>query len=414
MILLWFQRDEEGWILKILIATDTYQPSINGVVTSVLNLKSGLEALGHNVRILTLSATTKSYYENKVYYVGSYNMSAFYPDIHIKAKPSAGTVTQIVNWGPDIIHTQNEFSTFYIAKKIARKLSIPIVHTYHTMYEDYAHYLYAGKLAGRLVVKQGTHYIASHVCGIIAPTQKTYNSLKGYGIDIPLDIVPTGISLEKFDTPLSEEIRSTLLEQLGIPAEHFVMVSVSRIGKEKNIHELIDYMSALKGRKISLVIVGDGPYRKELVELVEKLQLTDCVKFTGMIPPAEISHYYQLANLFVSASTSETQGLTYIEALASGTPILCRKDDCLEGVLVEGYQGYSYTKKDEFLKNLDGFIEGNQCALMSARAKETAQRYTIQAFATRIEHLYHQHLVSSVQKAKQRSAPRKKHSIAAL
>lgn len=400
--------------MKILIATDTYQPSINGVVTSILNLKSGLEALGHDVRILTLSATTKSYYENKVYYIGSYNMSVFYPDIRIKARPSAGAVTQIVNWGPDIIHTQNEFSTFYIAKKIAGKLSIPIVHTYHTMYEDYTHYLYAGKLVGKLVVKQGTHYIASHVSGIIAPTQKTYKALKGYGIDIPVDIVPTGISLEIFDIPLSEEIRSTLLKKLDIPAEHFVMVSVSRIGKEKNIHELIDYMRALKGREISLVIVGDGPHRKALVELVEKLQLTDSVKFTGMIPPAEISRYYQMANLFVSASTSETQGLTYIEALASGTPILCRKDDCLEGVLVDGYQGYSYTEKNEFLTNLERFIEGNQCALMSSRAKETAQRYTIQAFAARIELLYHQHLETSVQKTKERSVPRKKHSVAAL
>lgn len=377
-----------GYHLKVLIATDTYRPAINGIVTSVINLKAGLEARGHEVRILTLSRSKRSYYEHGIYYIGSLDMSLFYPDIRLKVKKSSKEVAHIAKWRPDIIHTQNEFFTFYVAMKVAKKLSIPVTHTYHTMYEDYTHYFAPSRTVGKIVVEQITHHVDKQVNGFIAPTEKIGKVLTSYGISTPVNVVPSGISLSKFEGTLSQEETTAMRQSLDIPQDHKVILSVSRIGKEKNIDELIYFMSHLQEENIILVIAGDGPHLNELKQLAASLKLSQVVRFTGMIAPEKIPAIYQMADLFVSASTSETQGLTYIEALASGTPILCRKDDCLQGVLVEGYNGYSFNHQDEFLEKLRQFFAHDDRALFSVHAREVAQNYSVPMFARRVERLY--------------------------
>ncbi len=169
-----------------------------------------------------------------------------------------------------------------------------------------------------------------------------------------------------------------------------ILLSVSRIGKEKNIDELIGYMKHLTDKKISMVLVGDGPAKENLEKLTEKLGLSDIVKFTGMIAPETVPLYYQMADLFVSASTSEAQGLTYIEALATSTPLLCRKDDCLEGVLQEGLNGYSYINEAEFLHNLE-LLTKSEKEIMALCAKRTAARFTKDVFVQSIADLYHEY-----------------------
>lgn len=374
--------------MKILITTDLYKPHINGVVTSALNLKTGLEKLGHEVRVLALSNTTLSSYEDGVYSIGSYDMSIFYPNVRIKSRRTTREVEDIIKWKPDIIHTQVEFSTFYIARKIAKKSNIPMVHTYHTLYEDYTHYFSPSKIVGKKAVYTGTHYVGNRVKCMIAPTTKISKVLDKYGVACDVNIIPSGISLEKFSQEVTKEQVDNLKTELGIPKDEFVMVSVSRVGKEKNIDEIVHNMCELTDKNITFVIVGDGPYRNELEEKVFDLGLADKVKFTGMVDPKKVLTYYKLADVFVSASTSETQGLTYIEALVSGTPLLCRKDECLDGVLEDGVNGYSFETEDEFFTKLDTYIASNQKETMSANAKKGAEKYSIEVFAKSVEQIY--------------------------
>ncbi|OOB79459.1 MAG: hypothetical protein BEN18_03900 [Epulopiscium sp. Nuni2H_MBin001] len=380
--------------MKILIATDTYKPTINGVVTSIINLQSGLQTLGHEVRILTLSSTDQSYIDSDIYYIGAYDVSELYPDAKIKIKQGKKELIHILNWKPDIIHTQSEFNTFLLAKQIAKKLSIPIIHTYHTMYEDYTHYFSPNKKMGKKAVTAITNHVANHVSAMVAPTNKIYNVLTTYGVDCPIEVIPSGISLEKFETNIPQQEIINLKTQLNLPQDNLILLSVSRIGKEKNIDELIGYMKSLRDKKISLVIVGDGPYKEELEDLVSLYDLEDNIKFTGMITPQQVPVYYQMADLFVSASTSETQGLTYIEALASGTPILCRKDDCLDGVLLEGKNGYSFEDKTEFLAKLDNFITRKDKEDMMIEAKTTVGAYSKAIFTDNIATLYQRYTKS--------------------
>ncbi len=379
--------------MKILIVTDAYKPMINGVVTSIINLQDGLLDLGHDVRILTLSENSKSYRDGNIYYIGSCDMSDFYPNAKMKVRSGKSEVADILMWKPDIIHTQSEFSIFSLATKIAKELSIPVIHNYHTMYEDYTHYFSPNKTIGKKTVTAITNSLAKKVEAMIAPTNKIYHVLDEYGVTCPVEVIPSGICLEKFEVNVSEEEIKEMKNNLNIPEENMVLLSVSRIGKEKNIGELVYYMSLLKERKISLVIVGDGPDREAMEKLVNRCQLEEYIKFTGMVPPQEIPKYYKMADLFVSASTSETQGLTYIEAMASGTPILCKKDACLDGVLCEGVNGYSFTNKKEFIEKFNCFINQQDKNNMSIEAKKTSLLYSKTRFVDSIVALYEKQIM---------------------
>lgn len=375
--------------MKILIASDCYKPSINGIVTSILNLKSGLEELGHEVRVLTLSNSTKSFKEDEVYYIGSFDIGRMYPGImRVQITNSRRELSDIEKWKPDIIHTQSEFCTFFMAKKIAKDLSIPIIHTYHTVYEDYTHYFSTSRRLGKKTVKTLTNYYGGNVNGMVAPTQKINKILDDYGVPCPIHIVPTGISMEKFQQRCTDEEVLNLKNSLNIPLDETILLSVSRLGKEKNISQLIEYMSKIKDKKITFVIVGDGPDKEKLAHLVEKLKLSDKVKLTGSIPHDRIPMYYQMSDLFASASTSETQGLTYIEALATGTPILARKDTCLDGVLDEFKNGYSFENEEEFLSKLNLFLEHKGSKALANNAKNTAEKFTKENFAKSLVNLY--------------------------
>ncbi len=381
--------------MKILIASDCYKPIINGLVTSIDNLKSGLEARGHEVRVLTLSNNRRSYKEGDAYYIGSLDLGKVYPGvIRFQACNSRKEMKEIIAWRPDIIHTQSEFCTFFIAKRIARRLSIPMVHTYHTIYEDYTHYFSASRRVGKKVVINATRYVGSVVNCIIAPTPKITKILSRYRVSCDMENIPTGITLDNFTTPAADGEIAALKKRLQIPPENFVMLSVSRIGKEKNLNELIGFMSALVGQPISMVLVGDGPARESLQKQIDKAGLGAQVQFTGMVAPSDVPLYYKMADLFVSSSTSEAQGLTYIEALAASTPLLCRKDDCLAAVMQEGENGFYFTNEDEFLQNLAYFMGGDGVKeAMVASTKATAARFTKDQFVDSVEALY-QHYVN--------------------
>ena len=126
--------------MKVLIATDWYMPAVNGVVTSVLNLKRELAAQGHEVRVLTLSQTPHSRREGDVTYIGAVSAGMIYPGARLRTAPAMKLLGELEAWKPDIIHTQCEFSTFVMAKRLAAATGAPVVHTYHTVYEDYTHY----------------------------------------------------------------------------------------------------------------------------------------------------------------------------------------------------------------------------------------------------------------------------------
>ena len=376
--------------MKILITTDLYTVDTNGVVTSVKNLQKELEEKGHDVRILTFSGTCHSRREGNVSFIGSQPFPV-YPDVRFCMRTRHRFVKELIEWKPDVIHSNCEFFSFQFAQRIARKTGAPIVHTYHTLYEDYVHYLLPGRRFGRWVVRTVSRERLKCVTSIIAPTQKVEGFLRSYGIDNPVHVVPSGIKLEKHRMRITDGERAEGRAAYGIGDDKTVLISLGRVGDEKNIGELIEFFaSAARTRSdIVFMIVGDGPAREKLEKQAADLGIADRVIFTGMVPPDKVQHYYQLGDVFVSASTSETQGLTYVEAAANGLPLLCRNDPCLLEVLMQGENGYAYRNKAEFLTYLDVLADHPRERREAGHRSETlSERFDTPAFGNAVEKVY--------------------------
>lgn len=379
--------------MKILITTDLFTTNTNGVVTSVRNLRDELLKRGHEVRIITLSEDKKSRKEGDVYYVKSASLEFIYPNVRMPLSYKNEYVKELIEWKPDIIHSQCEFFSYQFALRISKATKAPIVHTYHTLYEDYVGYVLPMKKLGKWLVKKLVKKRLKRAHTVIAPTYKVEKTLLGYGVTSKLRVVPSGISLEQHKRRISRGERAEKRRELGISEEQFVMLNLGRLGTEKNVEELLAFFAKalVDAPDMVFLIVGDGPDKENLEKLSAELGLGGRVIFTGMVPPSEVQLYYQLGDVFVSASTSETQGLTYVEAMANGLPLLCREDDCLQEVLVNGVNGYGYADEQEFLANLWSVRENAEWRKEAGkRSEEIASRYDKSEFGRAVESVYNE------------------------
>ena len=341
--------------MKILLTTDTWVPTINGVVTSTATLRAALTAQGHEVRVLTLSGDCHTYTKDGVTSLGSLDAGLVYPGARLRAPALNRAIRDLIDWRPDIVHSQCEFSTFAPARRIAHAAGAPLIHTYHTVYEDYTHYFSPSRL------------------------------LAGYGVHCPVRIIPTGLDLQRFAVPRDDALRS----RLGLPpkeANKTVLLSLGRLAKEKNTTELVDSMQNLPNAV--LLIVGDGPEHAALEQQAQSLGVADRVIFVGAVPPVEVPRYYALGDVFVSASTSEAQGLTYIEAMAAGLPLLCHADPCLDALVREGETGWAYHTPAELAARAAALPKGPQLAAMQQNARRAVQPYTKEQFGLSVVRLY--------------------------
>ncbi len=376
--------------MRILITTDLYIPTINGVVTSVLNLKAQLEKRGNEVKILTLSQTHHSYVEDDVTYLASVSADKIYDKVRIAVPFYNPLVKKLEKWKPEIIHSQNEFSTYVVAQYLSFKHDIPLIHTYHSAYEDYIHYVLPGEKLGKKLVSYLTKFSVYRTDIVIAPTQKVKNILQGYKIKPEVVVIPSGIDISKFTAASASDYwKEQKKQELNIPKDKTVFLFAGRVAKEKNIDEILLYLKNVKRDDFVLVIVGDGPYMQEVKQLVENNNLQDVVFFTGMVNPDNMPLYYTLGDVFISASTSETQGLTYIEALSAGLPLLCKNDKCLEGVLEDGKNGFTFESEPEFEKNFNYFCDNiEKLDYFKQNAYKTARKFSAEVFGEKAEEAY--------------------------
>lgn len=376
--------------MKILITTDLFTTATNGVVTSVKNLYDELKKKGHDVRILTLSESVCSHKEDKVYYIRSMPIG-IYPNIRMPLSYHHSLIKELMDWKPDVIHSQCEFFTMQYAKKISEFTGAPIVHTYHTMYEQYVGYVIPSKRFGKWVVRYLTHKRLKKVSKVIVPTLKMEKILNEYALDKPIHIVPSGICLEQHKKRITAEERHIKRVSLGITDDQLVLINLGRLGIEKSLEELLHIFAKARSLndRLVLLIVGDGPAKEQLERKANSLGVSDYVIFTGMVEPSEVQDYYQLGDVFVSASTSETQGLTYIEAAANGLPLLCRQDPCLTGVIRQGVNGFEYTCEEDFLNALAVIFENPEWRIIAEkRSGEIASTFDKETFGNAMEEVY--------------------------
>lgn len=344
--------------MNIGIFTDTYFPQVSGVATSIKTLKDELERQGHAVYIFT---TTDPHVADEAVEPNLFRFTSIpfvsFTDRRIAVRGVFHAYAVAKELQLDIIHTQTEFSMGYIGKFVARQLHIPVVHTYHTMYEDYLHYVMNGHLLRPYHVKQYTRAFLFHVSGVIAPSERVEATLQRYGIHIPIAIIPTGVDLSQYKAPKNPELR----EQLGL-THRPVLLSLSRVAYEKRIDKLISAMPKVLALvpDAVLLIVGDGPARSDLEAQASALELGEHVRFTGEIDHDEVQDYYRAADVFVSASDSESQGLTYIEALAAGRKVVALAGEYTQQLLDDPAIGTTFVTQDEFVHQVANYLQHPQ------------------------------------------------------
>ena len=330
--------------MRIGLFTDTYFPQVSGVATSIRTLKTELEKQGHDVFIFTTTDKDVNRSEDwQIIRIPSVPFFAF-KDRRFAYRGFSKALEIAKQYQLDIIHTQTEFSLGMLGIWIARELKIPVIHTYHTQYEDYVHYIAKGMLIRPSMVKYLVRGFLHDVDGVICPSEIVRDLLSDYKVKVEKRVIPTGIELAKFERPeIKQESLKELRSKLGIQDDEQMLLSLSRISYEKNIQAVLAaFAEVLKEDKVKLVVAGDGPYLDDLKEQVKKLEIQDSVIFTGMITPSETALYYKAADFFISASTSETQGLTYLESLASGTPVIAHGNPYLDNLITDKMFGTLY------------------------------------------------------------------------
>ncbi len=381
--------------MRIGLFTDTYPPYINGVSTSVLMLKQGLEKLGHKVYVVTVNSENFHYKkEDDVLMIPGvpigildFRMTSLYP---LRAQKI------IKSWNLDVIHTHTEFGVGSFARLIAKQYNIPLVHTYHTMYEEYIYYITKGYFDG--ASKKLVEYLTLFLCDktveeLIVPTKKTYDLFKEkYKVKRDVHIIPSGIDVTRFYREnINKKELENLKKELNIKKDDFIILYVGRIAKEKNIEFLINNLKDISKKipKTKMVIVGDGPDMNDLALLVHKNKLDKKVIFTGKVPWNDIPKYYQLANVFVTSSKTETQGLTVIEAMAASKVVVAIKDESFLLVMTDQQDGLFFETDEEY-KNLIYKIYSDKkfADMIAKQARITANQYNPVVYAKRVLKIY--------------------------
>ncbi|CAM3259644.1 glycosyltransferase [Streptobacillus felis] len=377
--------------MRIGLFSDTYLPHANGVAVCVDTLKKGLENLGHDVYVITCNNNLKLVMEDNVLKLPSFLLKDFYNysftgPFHLKA------INEIRKLKLDIIHIHTEFGVAILGRIIAKALGIPLVYTYHTMLEDYTHYInfmnidLLDKPSVKLV-----EIISKMYCypsnTVIVPSKKTYDVLMKYSIkNNDVRVLPSGIDLERFNNPNKENIEK-LKKEYNLEDKK-VMIYLGRVAKEKNIEILLE---TFKRRKdLILLVVGEGP---ELKYFKEKYNYEN-IMFCGKKEYTEVADYYSLADGFISASNSETQGLTFIEAMSTGKVLFCSDRVVLNDLLYENENGYFFDTSDELNDRIDEYyaLSKEERLSMSNKSLEVSKRYDLKLFIEKIVEIYTKNL----------------------
>ncbi len=384
--------------MRIGLFSDTYSPDINGVVSSIITLQEALIEQGHDVFVITTRHGHLSLsYENNILRLPGVEVKKMYgytltSPVHLRA------YSIIKDMKLDIIHVHTEFGVGVFGHIMGKMLKLPIVSTYHTTYEDYTHYVNmfnlksVETLAKKTVVRLSRIFGSSSIV-IVAPSEKTKEMLLRYGIKREIFVVPTGLNLERFDKNKKDlKAIESFKEKAGFKDTDRIVVYVGRLAKEKSIDLVIEGFEIIGNShpEIKLLIAGGGPSEEELKSKVKRLGLENQVKFIGKVPSDQIPAVYHLSDVFVSASLTETQGLTFIEAMASGLPVFARFDHVISDLVIDDETGHYFEDAHSMAASIIRYfmLPKEEQEWMSMKAKDLVSIYDRRNFASRIEEVY--------------------------
>lgn len=324
--------------MRIGIFTDSYTPYVSGVVRSILSLRGVLEARGHQVYVFAPAYPHGSDDgDARVFRYPSVAAPA-YRDFRISIPAWTSVRRDAADLGLEVIHAHSPFVMGRLGMRLARWLGVPFCFTYHTLYDAYLERYAAG--LSPLLLPALYAYLQSF-CNrsdlILTPTYAVYRHLRRMGIRTPLEVLPTGIDLGRFQGGSRAEGR----RRLGLPEDVPLLVYVGRLSVEKNLPLLLDAFSRVVAARpdVHLAMVGDGPLRPSLQAKAPEPPLRGRLHLTGALEPEAVADVLAAADLFAFTSVTETQGLVLVEAMAAGLPVVCVRSSATSEIVREGVDG---------------------------------------------------------------------------
>ncbi|MGB8519668.1 MAG: glycosyltransferase, partial [Candidatus Tumulicola sp.] len=304
--------------MRVGFFTEVYRPVVNGVVASIDTLADGLRGRGHQVYCFAPRVPGYEEADGPVFRMPSLPLPAqasYRLTLPLVSRRNLNTVIKRLS----VVHVHSPFVTGWMGLRYARRYGMPLVYTYHTQLEAYAHYVPFEPNATRFAASQLTRTFANLTDAVIVPTPAMATHLRDLGVTVRLEVVPSGIDLRAFGAGRRDE---ALRDRMGVGPGDRMLLCVSRLAKEKNIELLLEAVALAGDPRLRVVVAGDGPARSELEERARECGVAERTRFLGFVPKECLPDLYASCDAFCMPSTTETQGLVQAEALAAGAYVL--------------------------------------------------------------------------------------------
>lgn len=379
--------------MRVLMISDVYFPRINGVSTSIQTFRRGLHAAGHETVLIApeYPVADSNRDEGETLRIPSRYLPRDPEDRMMRAGAIRALQSELEHRAFDIVHVQTPFIAHYQGVALARSMGLPVVETYHTYFEEYLyHYVpLMPRSLMRFVARRFTRSQCNVLDALVVPSMAMQSALRDYGVNCPMQIIPTGMEMERFAGGDGGRFRA----KLSIEPDQPTLVHVGRIAHEKNIDFLFRMLSKVLERvpRVVMIVAGEGPALAHCKSYVASLGLNQHVRFVGYLArETELLDCYKAGDLFVFSSKTETQGLVLLEAMALGVPVV---STAYMGTadIVKPERGARHAPDDE--AGFAGIVtellgDPSRRAVMSAAAREYAATWSADAMALKLVDFY--------------------------
>jgi glycosyltransferase involved in cell wall biosynthesis len=391
--------------MRVLFISDVYFPRVNGVSTSIRSFRDDLGAAGIETVLVApaYAAAAAAVGEPGVWRVASARVPRDPEDRRMKRGSLRDTLARLAGERFDLVHVHTPFLAHYSGVRFARTARIPVLATYHTLFEEYLHHYVPllPRVLGAALARRFTRSQCAQLSAIVAPSEPMRALLIAYGVRTRIEVIPTGLPADRFVPGDGRRFR----EHFGIPRNRPLLLYVGRVAYEKNIEFLLHSFVALRSSRPDalLAIAGEGPAREHLRALAVRLGIAQDVLFIGYLDRERtLKDCYAAADVFVFASRTETQGLVLLEALAQGCPVVATSHFGTASILQPNCGArVAPDRPDAFARSvLDILEDPARAAKLSSQARAYSQGWSSGLMARRLAQLYReriaQHAASEV------------------
>lgn len=382
--------------MRVALFTEAYEPYINGVVTHVRALKTGLEQLGHDVLVVCANPNIRRYSLKD----GVLNC----PGVRFKKVYNYGLATPISpirfryikEFRPDIIHIHTEFGVGYSGAATAKSLNIPLVYTMHTMYDDYLYYIAPKKLinAAKKTAHAYAKVLAEKADCLTGPSKKVEKFFRSCGVQKPVHVISNPVEVDLF-TPncIDQQTRQKKRKKLGVEPDELLLCFCGRLGREKSVDVLLNYWAEVirPQDRCKLMIIGEGPSKPELEDQARRLGIMDQIIFAGKVEHKNLPPYYDCCDLYATASLSDTNSISMLEGMSSGLPVLHIRDDLNKGQVIDGVNGFIYDSPQKFKHFIDSFkaMSHDEIQQLREASRNSVKQFGAETLANNLLKVYH-------------------------